>query len=62
MSENRQFKFIKGPVFLDIILADEINRTPKTQHLQAQSENGPLPLQVKIISWTPYFVLDSKPY
>ncbi|HLF33099.1 MAG TPA: AAA family ATPase, partial [Cyclobacteriaceae bacterium] len=29
---NRNFQFIKGPVFANIILADEINRTPpKTQ-------------------------------
>jgi MoxR-like ATPase len=29
---NREFKFIKGPIFANIILADEINRTPpKTQ-------------------------------
>ena len=32
LDENRQFKFIKGPLFSNIILADEINRTPpKTQ-------------------------------
>ncbi|HCI58855.1 MAG TPA: AAA family ATPase, partial [Bacteroidetes bacterium] len=32
LDENRHFKFIKGPVFANIILADEINRTPpKTQ-------------------------------
>ena len=32
LDENRQFKFIKGPVFANIVLADEINRTPpKTQ-------------------------------
>ena len=28
LDENRRFKFIKGPVFANIILADEINRTP----------------------------------
>src|SRR5919204_1937428 len=29
---QRQFKFLKGPVFAHLILADEINRTPpKTQ-------------------------------
>ncbi|MDX1602656.1 MAG: AAA family ATPase, partial [Salinimicrobium sediminis] len=28
LDENRHFKFIKGPVFGNIILADEINRTP----------------------------------
>lgn len=32
LDENRQFKFIKGPLFANIVLADEINRTPpKTQ-------------------------------
>lgn len=32
LDESRQFKFIKGPLFSNIILADEINRTPpKTQ-------------------------------
>ena len=38
---ERTFKFIKGPVFANIILADEINRTPpKTQSalLQAMQE------------------------
>ncbi|MBL7900252.1 MAG: MoxR family ATPase [Crocinitomicaceae bacterium] len=32
LDESRNFKFIKGPIFANIILADEINRTPpKTQ-------------------------------
>ena len=32
LDDSRQFKFVKGPVFSNIILADEINRTPpKTQ-------------------------------
>ena len=32
LDSNREFKFIKGPIFANIILADEINRTPpKTQ-------------------------------
>lgn len=32
LDENRKFRFIEGPVFANIILADEINRTPpKTQ-------------------------------
>ncbi len=38
---NREFKFIKGPIFSNIILADEINRTPpKTQSalLEAMQE------------------------
>lgn len=39
---QREFRFIKGPVFANIVLADEINRTPpKTQAalLQAMQEN-----------------------
>ena len=32
LGEDRHFKFVKGPLFANIILADEINRTPpKTQ-------------------------------
>jgi MoxR-like ATPase len=41
LDENRQFKFVRGPVFANIILADEINRTPpKTQSalLEAMQE------------------------
>jgi len=41
-SGERSFKFVKGPVFANIILADEINRTPpKTQSalLQAMQEH-----------------------
>lgn len=43
LDENRTFKFIKGPVFSNIILADEINRTPpKTQAalLEAMQERA----------------------
>jgi MoxR-like ATPase len=42
LDENRQFKFIKGPIFSNI-LADEINRTPpKTQAalLEAMQERS----------------------
>lgn len=41
LDDSRQFKFIKGPLFSNIILADEINRTPpKTQSalLEAMQE------------------------
>lgn len=41
LDESRQFRFVKGPVFANIILADEINRTPpKTQSalLEAMQE------------------------
>ena len=32
LDENRRFKFLKGPLFANMVLADEINRTPpKTQ-------------------------------
>ena len=38
LDENRQFRFIKGPLFANIILADEINRTPpKTQSALLES-------------------------
>ncbi len=43
LDENRNFKFIKGPLFSNIILADEINRTPpKTQSalLEAMQERA----------------------
>jgi MoxR-like ATPase len=43
LDEQRQFRFIKGPVFANIILADEINRTPpKTQAslLEAMQERN----------------------
>ncbi|HMM12412.1 MAG TPA: AAA family ATPase [Bacteroidales bacterium] len=43
LDENRSFRFIKGPVFANIILADEINRTPpKTQSalLEAMQERS----------------------
>ncbi len=43
LDENRYFKFLKGPVFANIILADEINRTPpKTQAalLEAMQEKN----------------------
>lgn len=43
LDEHRNFKFLKGPVFANIILADEINRTPpKTQAalLEAMQEKN----------------------
>ena len=43
LDESRRFKFVKGPVFANIILADEINRTPpKTQAalLEAMQEKN----------------------
>jgi len=43
LNENRHFQFVKGPLFANIILADEINRTPpKTQAalLEAMQERN----------------------
>lgn len=43
LDENRQFKFVKGPIFTNFVLADEINRTPpKTQAalLEAMQERS----------------------
>lgn len=43
LDTNRNFKFVKGPIFANIILADEINRTPpKTQAalLEAMQEQS----------------------
>lgn len=43
LNEERHFQFIKGPIFANIILADEINRTPpKTQAalLEAMQERN----------------------
>lgn len=43
LDQDRQFRFIKGPLFANIILADEINRTPpKTQAalLEAMQEKS----------------------
>lgn len=42
LDSNREFQFIKGPIFANIVLADEINRTsPKTQSalLEAMQEH-----------------------
>lgn len=42
LDDSRTFKFVKGPVFANIVLADEINRTPpKTQAalLEAMQEH-----------------------
>lgn len=60
LDENRQFKFIKGPIFSNIILADEINRTPpKTQAalLEAMQERSVTIAGVNYKLALPYFVL-----
>ncbi|WP_047547062.1 AAA family ATPase [Psychroserpens sp. Hel_I_66] len=60
LDENRQFKFIKGPIFANIILADEINRTPpKTQAalLEAMQERAVTVSGHHYKLSLPYFVL-----
>ena len=60
LDENRQFKFIKGPIFSNIILADEINRTPpKTQAalLEAMQEKSVTIAGHSYKLDKPYFVL-----
>jgi MoxR-like ATPase len=60
LDENRQFKFIKGPIFANIILADEINRTPpKTQAalLEAMQERAVTIAGQNYKLALPYFVL-----
>lgn len=60
LDESRQFKFIKGPLFANIILADEINRTPpKTQSalLEAMQERNITTGGVLYKLPAPFFVL-----
>ncbi|MDX1428368.1 MAG: AAA family ATPase, partial [Salegentibacter mishustinae] len=60
LDENRNFKFIKGPVFSNIVLADEINRTPpKTQAalLEAMQERSVTVAGHNYRLANPYFVL-----
>ena len=60
LDENRHFKFIKGPIFANIILADEINRTPpKTQAalLEAMQERAVTVAGHHYKLSLPYFVL-----
>jgi MoxR-like ATPase len=60
LDESRHFKFIKGPVFANIILADEINRTPpKTQSalLEAMQEKAVTVAGETFKLDSPFFVL-----
>jgi MoxR-like ATPase len=60
LGEDRNFKFIHGPVFANIILADEINRTPpKTQAalLEAMQEKAVTAAGVTHRLAQPFFVL-----
>lgn len=60
LDDNRNFKFIKGPIFANIVLADEINRTPpKTQAalLEAMQEKTVTVSGTNYKLEKPYFVL-----
>ena len=60
LDENKTFKFIKGPVFSNVILADEINRTPpKTQSalLEAMQERSVTAAGKTYELPNPFFVL-----
>ena len=60
LDQSRQFKFIKGPVFANIVLADEINRTPpKTQAalLEAMQEHSVTVSGTSYKLAAPFFVL-----
>ena len=60
LDEDRKFKFIKGPVFANIVLADEINRTPpKTQAalLESMQERSVTVAGNSYLLDKPFFVL-----
>lgn len=60
LDESRHFKFVKGPLFANIILADEINRTPpKTQSalLEAMQERHVTAAGKRYELPGPFFVL-----
>ena len=60
LDENRNFKFINGPIFSNVILADEINRTPpKTQAalLEAMQERSVTAGGIHYELDKPFFVL-----
>lgn len=60
LDEHRNFKFVEGPIFANIILADEINRTPpKTQSalLEAMQERVVTAAGHRYELDAPFFVL-----
>ncbi len=59
-SKKRSFRFIEGPIFANVILADEINRTPpKTQSalLEAMQEHKVTAAGMTYTLQEPFFVL-----
>jgi len=60
LNDKREFKFVEGPIFSNIILADEINRTPpKTQSalLEAMQEQSVTVGRTSYKLDKPFFVL-----
>lgn len=60
LDDTRNFRFIKGPLFVNIVLADEINRTPpKTQSalLEAMQEKSVTVAGKRYALGNPFFVL-----
>ena len=60
ITKKREFRFISGPIFANVILADEINRTPpKTQAalLEAMQEHRVTTAGVTYTLQEPFFVL-----
>lgn len=60
LDKDRQFKFVRGPIFANVILADEINRTPpKTQSalLEAMQERSVTAAGEHFDLDRPFFVL-----
>jgi len=60
LDENRKFKFVKGPLFTNFVLADEINRTPpKTQAalLEAMQERSVTAAGTSYQLAQPFFVM-----
>jgi MoxR-like ATPase len=60
LDDTRNFRFIKGPLFVNIVLADEINRTPpKTQSalLEAMQEKSVTVAGKRYTLGNPFFVL-----
>lgn len=60
LDKDRQFRFVPGPIFANVILADEINRTPpKTQSalLEAMQERAVTSAGHHFILEQPFFVL-----
>jgi MoxR-like ATPase len=60
LGEDRKFRFLRGPIFANIVLADEINRTPpKTQAalLEAMQERSVTVAGERHMLPAPFFVL-----